>query len=349
MTVTDDYGVDLTEYVSITISGTNDTPIIDSLTDVDASLLLHLDASLHPISADGLTWSDTSGHGNDGSVSDSPGYGISPDATFSYYEFDGVNDFVTTPITRGELGNSFSLTARYRFDGNVADGYQAIFGSSDGGNTEFFVGKNSGSSHIAVQDGNVVLFDVPNAFDGDWHSISYVYDQGVGAIYLDGLLIGSESFSQSNAEEILLIGNELQHGGFLWTGAISSVMVHDRALSSSEILSYIAGTTSDVVGSVSEDGHLVDGTDELGTHIASGTLTAHDLDFSDSLQWSIVDGGSGTYGSFEVDSTSGAWQFTLDNSSVTQALTEDQQVTESFVVRVTDSQGVFDDQSLLLP
>ena len=87
---------------------------------------------------------------------------------------------------------------------------------------------------------------------------------------MDGLLIGSESFSQSNAEEILLISNKLQHGGLLWTGAISSAMVHDRALSSSEILSYIR-TTSDVVGSVSEDGHLFDGTDELGTHVASGT------------------------------------------------------------------------------
>ena len=78
-------------------------------------------------------------------------------------------------------------------------------------------------------------------------------------------------------------------------------------------------------------------------------MTAHDLDFSDSLQWSIVDGGSGTYGSFEVDSTSGAWQFTLDNTlPATQALTEDQQVTESFVVRVTDSQGDFDDQSIVI-
>ena len=87
-------------------------------------------------SADGLTWSDTSGHGNDGSVSDSPGYGISPDATFSYYEFDSVNDFVTTPITRGELGNSFSLTARYRFDRMLLMAI-GLFSTSDGGNTEF--------------------------------------------------------------------------------------------------------------------------------------------------------------------------------------------------------------------
>src|SRR5437868_14938600 len=49
---------------------------------------------------------------------------------------------------------------------------------------------------------------------------------------------------------------------------------------------------------------------------------------------------TGTYGSFAINPTTGAWTYTLDNGDVdTQALKEGQTVTETFTATVTDDFG----------
>ena len=82
-----------------------------------------------------------------------------------------------------------------------------------------------------------------------------------------------------------------------------------------------------------------------GTHQAvSGQLTATDVDSNDAghLSWTIAmaGGASPLYGTMAINGTTGVWTYTLDNSlSETQALGAGEVVSESFVATVTDAHG----------
>ena len=76
---------------------------------------------------------------------------------------------------------------------------------------------------------------------------------------------------------------------------------------------------------------------------ASGQLTATDVDNGETalLQWS--GNATGTYGTFSIDANTGEWVYKLDNGlASTQALTEGQTVTDSFVATVTDPHAATD-------
>ncbi|WP_206075963.1 VCBS domain-containing protein, partial [Mesorhizobium sp. Z1-4] len=77
--------------------------------------------------------------------------------------------------------------------------------------------------------------------------------------------------------------------------------------------------------------------------LASGQLTASDVDAGETalLQWQ--GDAPGTYGTFAINPATGEWTYTLDNSlPATQALTEGQTETETFTVTVADPNGAID-------
>jgi VCBS repeat-containing protein len=87
-------------------------------------------------------------------------------------------------------------------------------------------------------------------------------------------------------------------------------------------------------GSVTEAGH-----DKDGVASATGTLTSSDVDNNASATWSSQEA-TGKYGSFAIDSKTGAWTYQLDNGNTeTQALAEGATVTETFTATVTDDKG----------
>ncbi|ABD06346.1 VCBS [Rhodopseudomonas palustris HaA2] len=87
--------------------------------------------------------------------------------------------------------------------------------------------------------------------------------------------------------------------------------------------------------------------------VASGQFTATDVDNGDTLTWTIdsangVTGANGTYGTLTLDGT-GKWSYTLDDSrTVTQALSEDDTATETFIVKVSDNHGGFDTETVTI-
>ncbi|HWA43484.1 MAG TPA: VCBS domain-containing protein, partial [Hypericibacter adhaerens] len=86
----------------------------------------------------------------------------------------------------------------------------------------------------------------------------------------------------------------------------------------------ISGTAS---GAVTED----------EASAASGQLTATDIDIGASASWSLVGGGSGSYGTLTLDDT-GHWSYALDNDAA-QSLRADSTAQDIFTVRVTDDAG----------
>ncbi|MFC4228125.1 VCBS domain-containing protein, partial [Hoeflea alexandrii] len=70
---------------------------------------------------------------------------------------------------------------------------------------------------------------------------------------------------------------------------------------------------------------------------ASGQLTATDVDNGETAQLLWSGNATGTYGTFSIDANTGEWVYKLDNSlASTQELAEGQIVTDSFVATVTD-------------
>lgn len=88
-------------------------------------------------------------------------------------------------------------------------------------------------------------------------------------------------------------------------------------------------TGGDISGDVKEDEILS----------VSGTMTATDVDVSDVLTWSVVDG-TGAFGNLNMNAD-GTWTYTLDNDAeAVQSLNEGQSETESFTIEVTDGTEV---------
>lgn len=175
---------------------------------------------------------DFSSNGRISNVQNSPTYSTTNGGIVT---LNGSTAHMTTPFTRGTLGNFLTLSAWYRYTGTSSRTYSAIFGGKEGA-TEFFIGKHSGNTDIGIQDGNYISNFVTgsNAFDGNWHHIVYTYEAGTGRIYLDGTLRNSGSFTKCNDAEEIAIGFESE-GNYGFEGSISSVLFYNRALPLDEI------------------------------------------------------------------------------------------------------------------
>jgi len=200
---------------------------------IDTGLVLALDAadtSSYPGS--GTTWTDLSGQGNNGTLVNNVGY------SNGALSFDGVDDYATTGFTRGTLGNYLSISVWYNYLGTSERAYSAIIGGRESASTtEFFIGKHTGNTNIGVQDGNYngSFVTGSNAFDGNFHHIVYTYDNGTGKIYLDSVLRNTGSFTKCNDAEEILIGTEVEGGGYYFPGNIAQVSIYNRALTASEV------------------------------------------------------------------------------------------------------------------
>jgi VCBS repeat-containing protein len=92
----------------------------------------------------------------------------------------------------------------------------------------------------------------------------------------------------------------------------------------------------DTTGQVTEDATQPDGTLVAGTPDASGTLLVAGPD--PAATWDWAGSASGNYGSFQLDASTGAWTYTLDNG-LADSLASGQTVQENFTVSATDQLG----------
>jgi hypothetical protein len=192
----------------------------------------------------GSSWADVSGRSNNAQVS-SPGTVTSAGGVLTFR-----GGYLDTGITKAELGNDFTIAANVKYGGTRGQTYSAVVGSTDptGGGTEFFLGKNSGSFSIGMQDGNyngALAPDNSALFDGSWHTVVFTQNSGSGRVYVDGTLTGGPTtYSQTNSQEKILIGMELEGAGYPWTGDMTSVLLINHgvdAADASRIATQMAG------------------------------------------------------------------------------------------------------------
>ncbi|WP_222593961.1 VCBS domain-containing protein [Vibrio superstes] len=257
---------------------------------------------------------------------------------------DTLTEVVTVTSKDGTAHQDITITINGKND------IPTIGGSSTGGV------KEDATSPTLETSGQLTIRDIDageSAFKTDADSITQGSDTW-GGLTLDSS--GKWTYSVDNEHRVQTLQEGVTHTDTFTVhsldGTAHKVQVTITGTKDAPVIS-VTGHDSDS-SAVIEKGSKFSGQKISGTESASGHLTATDIDAGDSQTWSIVSpltghaAGDGVYGHLSVD-TSGQWAYTLDNDrSVTQALIQGQQVTESFTVRVTDKTGLTVDHQVTI-
>ncbi|RYV00481.1 hypothetical protein SOPP22_19755, partial [Shewanella sp. OPT22] len=209
---------------------------------------------------------------------------------------------------------------------------------------------NNDSAGTASVTGIMTASDAENQNELNW-SLQTVQNQ-FGVFSIDSVT-GAWSFLLDNTADVVQALQEGESRALVYT-----VQVNDGqgGVAQSTVTITVEGTNDRPIitgeqfaGSVSESGTNASNEDSAGVAIATGLLTATDVDNAQSdLSWT-VQSEQNAFGTFEIDAATGEWTFTLDNdASAVQSLQEGEFETISYVVRVSDGLGGFSDTTVTI-
>jgi hypothetical protein len=220
-----------------TISGPNN---------IADGLVLHLDASNKlSYSGSGNTWYDLSAYSNNATFVDSPSSQILPQA---YFNFDGVNDYMTIPRS-SSISPVSAITQEVWFNFAPIPNTSVFIGLQYGSsyNNTYALFKESSLLYGGVNVSgslNVIGVGISNISANKWVHFVHTFDGSTQKLYLDGVLQNSASLSgsiqyDSNNTRIVIGADD--NGGYnsgtgaFHIGKLNQVKIYNRALSSEEI------------------------------------------------------------------------------------------------------------------
>lgn len=199
---------------------------------VTDGLVLNLDAgdaASYPGS--GTTWTDLSGNGNNGTLTNGPTY---DSANGGSIVFDGTNDYVSTSY--GPTLNDFTVIAWFK--STAVKGFDRIVDKNYA--TGMWMGRSSTDANTwggGVLDENPPYGRYITLTDGQWHMLASVRQGTTHTIYGDGITNTTSGTVSSNALSSVNfnIGAWIDVLSQILQGNISAVQIYNRALSASEI------------------------------------------------------------------------------------------------------------------
>jgi hypothetical protein len=208
---------------------------------VTSGLVLSLDAAnVKSYPGSGTTWTDLSGNGNNGTLTNSPTFSSANGGIFT---FNGTNQFIN-------CGNNSSIQITV---GTISAWVRT---TTPGASFRSIIAKQSAWG-LFFNDGILVTYDWGNAqtrttglniANGIWNHTAMTFTQTVGTpsnnaiIYLNGASVLTTTIKHSNHNVNLQIA-EANANQFL-NGNIASAQIYNRALSATEILQNYNGTKS---------------------------------------------------------------------------------------------------------
>jgi hypothetical protein len=217
---------------------------------ITTGLVLNLDAS-NPLSysGTGTTWTDLSGNGNNGTLTNGTSYSSANGGTLT---FDGINDYVDTDLLTNQSAFTYGVWAK-----SSANGFNNRImgcGDSTGGSSgvDIIWGALGSNTIYSVRRGAGVLdihagYDTPlpiTNFSGNWHYIVVTYDSVNGSkLYCDNVLVASKANIGFASSLKLRIGKD-GNGYDAFNGSVGAVQVYNKALSSTEITQNFDATKS---------------------------------------------------------------------------------------------------------
>ncbi|WPN44545.1 VCBS domain-containing protein [Pseudomonas sp. P8_241] len=328
VTVTDNHGATATQNLVITITGSNDLPVMSVLaarTATEGGVAITGQAVATDIDTGDVLIYSTSATVD--------GFSIDPDGT---YHFDpsnaayqslnaGAKQILSIPLT---VTDNHGATATKILTITLTGTNQgaAIAGVDSGGVTEDLVT----SGHLLETGGQLTISDV------DKGEAAFTPHTGTGALAgtYGSLTIDASGAWHYSADNNLAAVQKLSEGATVTdTFTVRSVDGTAHQITVTLLGTNDApqiGPSSVLIGAVTED---------AAVRTATGLLVASDVDSDARLSWSLTST-EGSYGTLALDAASGSWIYTLDNSrAATQALAAGQQVHDSFIATVTDNHG----------
>jgi hypothetical protein len=208
---------------------------------VKDGLLLYLDAgspnSFYSATA-GTTWKDISGNGYNGTLTNGPTF---DGANGGSIVLDGVDDYINFTSQNPIISNNpFTLSTWLNVKTHSTYGISLYIGTAQTGQSAYlgFVAEaqtgtaNSiGGGFYGVNIGSGVL---PNT---GWHFVSLTYNGSSASIYVDGIIRATRNSYTANLSSVSIrIGRANSGTLYSFNGNVSTSLIYNRALSSSEIL-----------------------------------------------------------------------------------------------------------------
>ncbi len=358
-TVIDDQGATATQVVTITITGTNDRPVVTSMAADAAGAVVEAGVDTPgTIVANGtLTSSDVDqgatalwSGSRDGTYGE---FHITADGHWTYGLFNGRT--ATDALAEGEVvTESFTATVTDEHGGSAT---QVVTVTITGSNDAPLVTSSTAAGSAAVREAGVATGgDTPEAGtpSATGQLTSSDVDHGATASWSGDAngTYGSFAISASGAWTYALdnarTATQQLAVGETVTETFTATVTDEHGATATQVVTVTISGTNDAPvvtsstlaasGSVTESG-VVTGSDtpDAGTPSVAGQLTSSDVDHGATATWS--GNADGTYGAFAIG-TDGAWTYTLGNDrAATQALAAGQTVTETFLTTVTDEHG----------
>jgi len=145
-------------------------------------------------------------------------------------EFDGMDDYVSTPFILDPVDGAFSVFAWVKGGGPE----QAIISQASVVNW-LAAGTSQGKLMTELKAAGrfgTPLFSEAVIIDGDWHRVGLTWDGSTRTLYVDGVEVakGTQA-SPAGSQGGLYIGagNSLDSGSF-WFGLIDDIKIYDRAV-----------------------------------------------------------------------------------------------------------------------
>ena len=208
---------------------------------VMSGLVLALDAgNTKSYSGSGTTWTDLSGNGNAGALTNGPTYSS---ANGGSIVFDGADDFISIPKTsQFNFGTSDFTIETFCNLTSKSTSYPCIFSnySAYGSGAIYFGYEHDSvlSKYSIHVNGTAVLSSLTNVTYNIWTHLILVRLSGVLYFYINGVLDGTPvnmSSSLNGNGSLITIGKANDGSSAFTNGKISNFKIYNRALTATEV------------------------------------------------------------------------------------------------------------------
>ncbi|MBI3033366.1 LamG domain-containing protein, partial [Candidatus Woesearchaeota archaeon] len=179
------------------------------------------------------------------------------------YEFDGVNDYISTTLTYTS-GTNISTGGWYKSSDNLTTNMVMVGGNNDG---RFEVYVDQAKPGCRIWDTADRSIYAPEPASSGWHHIvcTQTYNSNTTKLYVDGVLKASTNYNSISAGGTWQIGKPGSSGAKYFNGTIDKVFIMNRSLSQEQILSlYVNGS------------YVLVNNETNKNDVWSATLTPHD-------------------------------------------------------------------------
>ena len=202
---------------------------------VEDGLLLALDAAnSKSYPGSGTTWTDLSGNGNNGTLTNGPTFDSENQGSI---DFDGTNDYVpiTSLLNSESIGASTKLTISMWLNQNNK-GSKMAFSTGQTGNDRIYYWSQNGLNTWRVGNYTSTTGHSSLPSDGVWYHTALVIDGLTVAGYFNGQLDYTGSYTTFTTVDYATLGRHGSQNGYYYDGLIAGVSVNNQALTASEVL-----------------------------------------------------------------------------------------------------------------